>query len=76
MSGLLIKLAKWLESRRTVKFEAFQRIVAELRSEIQKPPADAKELMLMRARLDRLELYVGLKRDPTPQPVPGAARIQ
>ena len=69
------RLGVWLESRRTVKLEAFNAIVAELRSEVRKPPVDAKELAIMKARMDRLELFVGLKREPVAVTLPGEARI-
>ena len=34
-----------------------------------------KEIMLLKARLDQLELYVGLKREPKPEHIPGSAKI-
>lgn len=41
----------------------------------QVPTGVAKEIALIKARQDRLELYVGLKREPQPVPVKGAAQI-
>lgn len=38
-------------------------------------PTTLKELALINARLNQLELYVGLKREPKPEHVPGAAKI-
>ena len=35
-----------------------------------------KEIVLLKARVDRLELLTGLKREPTPTHVEGAARIE
>ena len=73
--NIFIRFGQWLESRRTVKLEAFNAIVAELRNEVRKPPVDAKELAIMKARMDRLELFVGLKREPVAVTLPGEARI-
>lgn len=69
------RLGIWLESRRTVKLEAFNAIVEELRKEIRKPPIDAKELAALKIRMDRLELYTGLKREPVAITLSGDARI-
>jgi hypothetical protein len=78
MSALLIRLAKWIEDRRKVPYRSFNAIVADLQkqiSEVQKPSAEMKELALLKARMDRVELVVGLKRDPIALVVPGEARI-
>lgn len=40
------------------------------------PQRVIKEFALLNARMDRIELYVGLKRDPQPQQVPDTARIK
>lgn len=49
--------------------------VATLEAKEQIPSGVAKELALLKARQDRLELYVGLKREPKPVPVNGASQI-
>lgn len=41
----------------------------------QVPQTVAKEFALTKIRLDKLELYVGLKRDPQPERIPDAPRI-
>ena len=69
------RLGIWLESRRTVKLEAFNAIIEDLRKEVRKPPVDAKEIALLKVRMDRLELYTGLKREPVAVTLPGEARI-
>jgi hypothetical protein len=44
--------------------------------ETQKAPSAAlKEIALLKARMDRLELYTGLKREPVAVTLPGEARI-
>lgn len=46
-----------------------------MRSDQKVPAGVARELALLNARLNQLELFVGLKRDPKPSHVPGAAKI-
>jgi hypothetical protein len=46
-----------------------------LQKSLEVPNAFAKELMLMRLRLERIELLVGLKREPVVVQVPDAPRI-
>ena len=76
--NFVVKFGLWLENRKKVPLRLFTAEMEEFRkaiSEVRKPSAEMKELVLLKARMDRLELYVGLRRDLTPQPVPGAARI-
>lgn len=47
----------------------------QLKDSNQIPSTIAKELALLKVRLDQTELYVGLKREPKPEHVPGAAKI-
>lgn len=62
--------------------KVFTQIFCEVRDDIDKLKVDkqipatlAKDLAIIRQRLDKLELLTGLKRDPGPVPVPGASRI-
>lgn len=49
--------------------------IVKLESEKQIPATLAKDLSIIRQRLDKMELYVGLKREQGPVSVPGASRI-
>lgn len=49
--------------------------IQSLQEATQIPPAISKEFLLIRARLDRLELLTGLKREPQPIQVPGGPKI-
>lgn len=46
-----------------------------LEAESQVPSSAVKDLAIAKVRLDQLELYVGLKRDPKPEHIPGAPKI-
>jgi hypothetical protein len=67
----IIRFGHWWESRRKVTLKEFQ----EFKDSQRVPSAEIKEIALIKARLDRLELLTGLKRDPQPAQVPGAAKI-
>lgn len=56
-------------------FKRLKKEIDDLKTAQQIPQAIAKEFTAIKIRLDRLELTVGLKREPTPLEVPGAARI-
>lgn len=84
----LIKLGQWIESRRIIRTPEFDAklkfVMGEILNEVDKkilastpktPPTIVKDMTLLEVRLNRIELLVGLKRDPAPQEVPGSARI-
>lgn len=85
----LIRLGQWWEGRRIVRkpdleaakdelrkiFHAWQAEWPKLEQRIALSPTAIKELALINARINQLELYVGLKREPKPEHVPGAAKI-
>jgi len=85
----LIRVGQWWEARRPMRkhdfevmelaigmqVQSFKEEMGKLKSSNQIPQTIAKEFALLNARLDRLELYVGLKRDPEAVRVPDSARI-
>lgn len=56
----VIRFCRWLEKRQAEKHA---------------PAPWVREVALLKVRLDKLELYTGLRRDPSPLEVPGSARI-
>lgn len=71
------RLGAWIESKRVIRraeFDLFKHNVHETLKEDRKTSV-AKDVADLKVRMDRLELYVGLKREPKPQVVPGEARI-
>jgi hypothetical protein len=67
---------KTLEDLIIASNEGLNKRITELQASAPVIPQQvAKEMALLKVRLERLELYVGLKRDPKPEPVPGAAKI-
>ena len=67
----IIRLGMWWESRRKLSYQEFE----EFKKAQQIPTALAKEVALIKARIDRIELLVGLKREPVPTQVKDAPRI-
>jgi hypothetical protein len=49
--------------------------VEKLESQMQIPPQIAKDMAILKQQMDRLELYVGLKREPQAMHVQGTAKI-
>jgi hypothetical protein len=81
--NLFIKFGHWLESRSRVSMEEFDgRIggvwdeINKIKDEIKLSPSTAKEFAIINARLNRLELLVGLKREPEAVKVPDTPRIR
>lgn len=83
--NVFVRFGQWLENRKVVRmpeFSTYQAAVEVLRrkidvleSEKQIPATLAKDLAIIRARLDRVELTLGFKRDPVAVKVPGAPSI-
>lgn len=85
----LIRLGQWWEHRRAIRLDdlkyqwdqtvkickALNDDMEALKSSSQIPAIVSKELATINARLNRIELLVGLKRDPQPISVNGAAKI-
>jgi hypothetical protein len=78
----IIRFGQWWEGRRVIRapeylsdLSALTHKINELEEKNKLPTEIAKEFMLIRARLDRVELTVGLKREPVPQHVPGTPKI-
>lgn len=72
------KMSLWWEARKTVKraeFDLFKHNLIKTLEEERKSNVAAKIAELL-VRMDRLELYVGLKRDQKLVEVPGSARIK
>lgn len=67
----LIRLGKWLEQRKSNPIIRKK----DLENSMQIPQTIAKEIALLKIRLDQMELYVGLKREPRPEHIPGIAKI-
>lgn len=67
----LIRLGHWFEGRRVVRKPEFDEAIARL----QVPSALVKDLAITKARLDRIELLVGLKREPAPITIKDAPKI-
>jgi hypothetical protein len=59
----------------SAKIGELEKAVMKLQDEMKLPSSTAKELSLIKIRLDKMELYVGLKREPTAVTLPGEARI-
>jgi hypothetical protein len=57
------------------RFEEMKRHFEVLEAEKQIPSSASKEIQLLRSRLDRVELLVGLKREPVITNLPDAPRI-
>lgn len=72
----IVRLGLWWESRRTVSHLEFRKALERLQSEVKPPQEVLKEFALINHRLNQVELFVGLKRDPKPEHVPGAPKIQ
>lgn len=66
----MIRLGQWMENRRCAR----QTDMVKLQEQLKAPPS-LIELNRIKIRLDQLELYVGLKREPVATVVPGAPRI-
>lgn len=81
----LIRFGQWWEDRRVLRKPDLKAVVDHvndivktvdsLQEKQQIPPALSKEIALLSARLSHLELFVGMKREPQPQHVPGGAKI-
>lgn len=56
-------------------FVQILKTIEQLQADKQVPSSTAKELKIMSVRLDRIELLVGLKRDPVLHVLPDAPRI-
>lgn len=71
------KLSRWWEGRKVVRHSEFVGSLAKINQiiETDRKTAAAAKIAEILVRLDRLELYVGLKREPKPVEVPGTARI-
>lgn len=74
-------IKKWMEDieelsrHSTLEVDELKKGIEEMKKTSEIPSGITKEIVIQKVRLDRLELYVGLKRDPKPTEVPGAARI-
>lgn len=55
--------------------ERIEEKVDSIKESNQIPQTIVKELALLKIRLDQMELYTGLKRDPKPEHVKGMAKI-
>ena len=64
-----------LSSNTLTLIKSLEKKIEDAQAAQQVPQAIAKEFALLKVRLDRLELLVGLKREPAAAEVPGAARI-
>lgn len=74
LEGCIKLQGDWIKTAQ----ENFTLIVEKLRfleTHNKLPENIAKDLALLNVRLNRLELYVGLKRDAAPIEVPGSAKI-
>jgi hypothetical protein len=79
--NIFTRLGLWWDDR-AIKKSEFNRwadgLVQELeviRAEKQIPPQIVKDMAILKQQMDRMELYVGLKREPQATHVQGAPKI-
>lgn len=77
----MIRFGNWMEERRSVPRPEFVRLVERVDKHIEVQEAQAsvpdplaKEILLLKQRLNVLEIYVGFRRE-KPVAVPGASQI-
>ena len=73
----MIRLGQWWEKRAVVRrpeFDLFKHNLDEALKMVNKT-STAVELAKLKLQIDRIELYVGLKREPIAVTLPGEARI-
>lgn len=80
--NMFTRFGNWLEFRRIVRWPELSMLEKSiamrfdvLEAEKQVPSGASKEINLLKARLDRIELLVGLKREPVLQQLPDTPRI-
>ena len=74
----MIRLGEWWEKRRVVRkpeFDLFRHNLDQILKDINKTTT-AVELARLKLQVDRIELYIGLKREPVAVTLPGEARIK
>lgn len=71
------RLSAWWEGRKVVRHQEFVQSLAKVNQVIEadRKTAAAVKIAELLVRMDRLELFVGMKREQQPVAVPGAARI-
>lgn len=71
------RLSRWWEGRKVVRHSEFVGSLAKINQiiEMDRKTAAAAKIAELLVRMDRLELFVGMKREQQPVAVPGAARI-
>lgn len=72
----IVRLGLWWEAQRRVSHVEFKKAITDLEGRLAMSPSTIKELALINARISQVELFVGLKREPKPEHVPGMAKIQ
>jgi hypothetical protein len=75
--NIFIRFGQWLEKRRVVRkpeFDLFKHNLEKVLVDINKT-STAVEVAKLKLQIDRIELYVGLKREPIAVTLPGEARI-
>ena len=73
--NIFIRFGLWWESRKKVSQVEFRKALEEISKSQVVPQIINKEFVLLKARLDRLELLTELKRESEPAHVFGAAKI-
>jgi hypothetical protein len=75
----MIRLGTWWQDRAKRTEKALRCDVNArfdlIEQKLSKPSGIEKEVALLKIRMDRLELYTGLKREPVAVTLPGEARI-
>jgi hypothetical protein len=75
----MIRFGTWWQDRARRTEPALKQAVdarfEEILARINKPSGIEREVALLKVRMDRLELYTGLKREPVAVTLPGEARI-
>lgn len=78
----IIRLGQWWERRRVVRWPESTVVLSDIskrldvaEAERQIPPQVVRDMAILKQQMDRLELYVGLKREPSATHVAGTAKI-